>query len=169
MEWDLCLIFSPIPSPVSMWFLPGQHWLDPKPTFIQSLIWFWYYGMWFHLFLALPQRAFLYSTGDSSTYTATISPRHANTFVMSTFPKTSGTINNTFVQEWLKAHHEFASWYTWQHRLNQESFSSSSFIRPSDMRECWLLRWWGSEQNQSMIVTSRGDGNCTHGFQGSSS
>lgn len=47
--------------------------------------------------------------------------------------------------------------------------SSSSFIRPSDMRECWLLRWWGSKQNQSMIVTSRGDGNWTHDFRGSSS
>lgn len=80
-------------------------------------------------------------------------------------PKVSGTTDNTFVQQCGDATHEIASCYTQHPRLNQEPFSSSSFIRPSDMRECWLLRWWGSEQNQSMSVTSRGDGNWTHVFQ----
>lgn len=46
---------------------------------------------------------------------------HANIFAISTSPKINGTVN-TFVQEWLEAHHEFASWNTQQHRLNQESF-----------------------------------------------
>lgn len=94
---------------------------------------------------------------------------HANISAISTFPKISGTVDHTFVQRCGDANHEFASCYTQHPRLNQEPFSSSSFIRPSDMRECWLLRWWGSEQNQSMSVTSRGDGNWTHVLPGSCS
>lgn len=37
---------------------------------------------------------------------------HADIFAIPTFPKLSDTIDTTFVQEWLEAHHEFASWYT---------------------------------------------------------
>lgn len=93
----------------------------------------------------------------------------ANILVIPTFPKVTRTLDKTFVQQCGDTTREFASCYPWHPRLNQEPFSSSSFIRPSDMRECWLLRWWGSEQDQSMSVTSRGDGNWTHVFQESSS
>lgn len=93
----------------------------------------------------------------------------ANILVIPTFPKVTRTVDKTFVQQCGDTTREFASCYPWHPRLNQEPFSSSSFIRPSDMRECWLLRWWGSEQDQSMSVTSRGDGNWTHVFQESSS
>lgn len=127
--------------------------------------------MWSHCSFPWPREiSYCYlMLWDVSTQTAISPSSPCKYLAVSMFPKTSGTVDHTFVQRCGDANHEFASCYTQHPTLNQEPFSSSSFIRPSDMRECWLLRWWGSEQDQSMSVASRGDGNWTHVLQGSCS
>ena len=55
-------------------------------------------------------------------------------FTVHTFlPTIGGTVYNAFVQEWIEPHHEFAPWYSQQHRLNQES----SLLLPLSGHQTW--------------------------------
>lgn len=157
---DQPLAFSGIISPFSTWFLPGhltRIWLQLSFHLILDKVLILWCVIPFVPRL-LPESLLTWCHEIPAHILLPVPLHHTNIFAIPTSPKTSGTVDTTFVQEWLEAHHEFSSWvhstaqakpgillfFFLYQAIRHEGVLVATVmgLRAEPKHDCDLQRWW---------------------------